>query len=187
MLVISLPPEAGAGESDARLAAGRRNTAACSLPKADADLRTLLEAFRLLCPASEDLASPEADADLASPAADVDLAPRLGLARSCFRGIAPTYTHTHTSLTLLTMLCLSLLDSLSCWHLSIRGGVLYGGLPIFRGLSSMGSSLLPEAGAHFAMPQYAPIGTTYPACGYARSKMRKPGACSTGFRTTSMG
>ena len=168
MLVISLPPEAGAGESDARLAAGRRNTAACSSPEADADLRTLLEAFRLLCPASEDFLS-------------------VGLARSCFRAIAPTYTHTHTSLTLLTMLCLSLLDSLSCWHLSIRGGVLYVGFAYFRGLNSMGSSLLPEAGAHFAMPQYAPIGTTYPACGYARSKMRKPGACSTGFRTTSMG
>ena len=107
MLVISLPPEAGAGESDARLAAGRRNTAACSSPEASADLRTLLEAFRLLCPASEDLlgamdtlrlrrhVSPEADADLASPEADVDLAPRLGLVRSCFRAIAPTYTHTH--------------------------------------------------------------------------------------------
>ena len=41
-----------------------------------------------------------------SPEADADLAPPLGLARSCFRVIAPTYTH--TSLTLLTVLCLSL-------------------------------------------------------------------------------
>ena len=29
------------------------------------------------------------------------------------------------------MLCLSLLDSLSCWHLSIRGGVLYVGFAYF--------------------------------------------------------
>ena len=90
MLVISLPPEAGAGESDARLAAGRRTTAATRRNTADADLRTSLEAFRL-----RRHVSPEADADLASPEADVDLAPRLGLARSCFRAIAPTYTHTH--------------------------------------------------------------------------------------------
>ena len=102
MLVTTLVPEADAGESDARLAAGRRNTAACSSPEANADLPTLLEAFPLLCPADGDLpdvmdtlrfhrrVSPEADADLA------DLAPPLGLARSCFRVIAPTYTlHTH--------------------------------------------------------------------------------------------
>ena len=93
MLVTTLTPEAATGESDARLAAGRRNTAACSSPEANADLPTLLEAFPLLCPADGDLtlrlhrrASPEADADLAPP---------LGLARSCFRVIAPTHTQIH--------------------------------------------------------------------------------------------
>ena len=90
MLVISLPPEAGAGESDARLAAGRRNTAACSSPEANADLRTLLEAFPLLCPADGDLTLRLLVGE--SPEADADLAPPLGLA--CFRVIAPTYTHT---------------------------------------------------------------------------------------------
>ena len=113
MLVISLPPEAGVGESDARLPAGRRNTAACSSPEPDGFLRTFLQTFPLLCPAGKDLpagmdtlrlrrhVSPEADADLRSlleafrllcPASEDFLS--VGLARSCFRAIAPTYTHT---------------------------------------------------------------------------------------------
>ena len=93
MLVTTLPPEAGAGESDARLAAGRRNTAAFSSPEANADLRTLLEAFPLLCPADGDLPDVMDTLRLRrrlSPEADADLAPPLGLARSCFRGIAHT-------------------------------------------------------------------------------------------------
>ena len=110
MLVIPLVLEAAdADESDAKLAASRRNTAARLSPEADAGLpifkggnsasRIVLQANPRLCPADGDLpdvmdtlrfhrrVSPEADADLA------DLAPPLGLARSCFRVIVPTYTH----------------------------------------------------------------------------------------------
>ena len=124
MLVTTLPPEAGAGESDARLAAGRRNTAAFSSPEANADLRTLLEAFPLLCPADGDLPDVMDTLRLRrrlSPEADADLAPPLGLARSCFRVIAPTYTH--TSLTLLTVLCLSLFG-----FVELLGFVYFGGV-----------------------------------------------------------
>ena len=124
-------PLADAGETDAKLRrAGRRNTAACLSPEANADLPTLLAAFPLLCPADGDLPCvARVRGRRVSPEADADLAPPLGLARSCFRVIAPTYTH--TSLTLLTMLCLSLLDSLNCWDLSILGGVLYAGFAYF--------------------------------------------------------
>lgn len=90
------------------------------------------------------------------------------------------------------MLCLSLFGFVELLGFVYLGmGVLYVAMwrvAYFRGLNSMGPlQWVHMAGAHFAMPQYAPIGTTYPACGYARSKMRKHGAYSTGFRTTSMG
>ena len=110
-----MSPEADAGESDARLASGRRNTAACSSPEANADLPTLLEALPLLC-----RVSPEADADLAPP---------LGLAAGRFRVIAPTYTH--TSLTLLTVLCLSLFGFVELLGFVYIGGFSMWGLAYF--------------------------------------------------------
>ena len=109
-----------AADADDKLAAGRRNTAARLSPEADAGLpifkggnsasRIVLQANPCLCPADGDLPAVMDTLRFhrrrVSPEADADLAPPLGLARSCFRVIAPTYTH--TSLTLLTMLCLSL-------------------------------------------------------------------------------
>ena len=109
-----MSPEADAGESDARLSSGRRNTATCSSPEANADLPTLLEALPLLC--------------RVSPEADADLAPHLGgLWR--FRVIAPTYTH--TSLTLLTVLCLSLFGFVELLRFVCLGGFSMWGFVYF--------------------------------------------------------
>ena len=93
---------------------------------------TLLEAFPLLCPADGDLPDVMDTLRLhrrVSPEADADLAPPLGLARSCFRVIAPTYTH--TSLTLLTVLCLSLFGFVELLGFVYFWGVLYVGVCLF--------------------------------------------------------
>ena len=124
-------PLADAGETDAKLRrAGRRNTAACLSPEANADLPTLLAAFPLLCPADGDLPCvARVRGRRVSPEADADLAPPLGLARSCFRVIAPTFTH--TSLTLLTVLCLSLFGFVELLRFVCLGGFSMWGFVYF--------------------------------------------------------
>ena len=92
MLVTTLPPEADDCETDAKLAAGRRNTAFPLLCPADGDLPDVMDTLRLR--SLRRRVSPEADAGRrVPPEADADLAPPLGLARLCFRVIAPAYTH----------------------------------------------------------------------------------------------